>query len=74
MVARIVALCLLILSRAALAEWEGVASEDYWWPYNLYLALIWIGLPLYVFAGWLRRRWRDRKALKELEPSPARSS
>lgn len=51
----------------AVAESDGVPEDGYWWPYMLYLQVLWIGLPLYIFIGWLWRRWQDRKALKELE-------
>lgn len=45
---KVVAILLTVgitVSPIAMAEWEGVPTDDYWWPYNLYLALLWI-LPI----------------------------
>jgi len=47
-------------------EWDGIASDTAPIWYQAYFLLLSVGLPLYVFLGWLRRRWRGRKALKEL--------
>jgi hypothetical protein len=55
----------LVVGQAA-ADWDGIPSDDAPWWYLAYLQVLWIGLPLYFFAGWLRRRWRDRKAIKKL--------
>lgn len=67
---RVVATCLLpalvLVARTTSAEWEGVSSDDYWWPYNLYLALLWIVPLAYVAVGRVRRWWRDRRAIRRL--------
>ena len=47
-------------------EWEGIASDTAPVWYQAHLLLLSVGLPLYVLLGWLRRRWRDRKAIEEL--------
>ena len=58
---------MLLTASLAVAESDGVPDDEFWWPYTLYLQVLWIGLPLYILIGWLWRRWQDRKALKELE-------
>lgn len=57
---------LLAVVPLAVAEWDGVASADFWGPYNAYLTLLWLGLPLYVLAVRLRRWWRDRRDIGAL--------
>ncbi len=61
------AVLLAVTATTSLAEWEGVPADDYWWPYNLYLALLWI-LPIgYGLVSWLRDWWRTRRAIRDLE-------
>lgn len=58
------ALLLAFTTTTAPAEWEGAPSDDYWWPYSLYLALLWIVPIGYGLLGWLLDWWRTRRAIR----------
>ena len=61
------ALALLMVSVSVSAgEWDGIASDTAPTWYQAYLLLLSVGLPLYVFLGWLRRRWRERRDMQKL--------
>jgi hypothetical protein len=61
------ALALLMVSVSVCAgEWDGIASDTAPVWYQAYLLLLSVGLPLYVFLGWLRRRLRLYRNLREL--------
>ena len=61
------ALALLMVSVSVCAgEWDGIASDTAPIWYQAYLLLLSVGLPLYVFLGWLRRRLRERKDMQKL--------
>ncbi len=53
------------------ADWDGVPPDTAPWWYQLYLGILWIGLPLYVLDGWITRRLRDRHAWKKWQRSQA---
>jgi hypothetical protein len=46
-------------------EGEGVTSDTAPIWYQAYLLLLSVGLPLYVFLGWLRRRLRECRGMQE---------
>ena len=62
-------LVMLLTASLTMAESDGVPDDGYWWPYVLYLQVLWIGLPLYIFIRWMLQKRQDRKALKEFERS-----
>ena len=61
----LIAITAIAFCGAALAEWDGVPDDSQAWWYQLYLAVIWIGIPLYVLCGWIAEKLRDRRALKQ---------
>ena len=60
------ALALVSAVSVLAGEWDGIASDTAPIWYQAYLLLLSVGLPLYVFLGWLRRRRRERRDTQKL--------